>query len=69
MAKQHYYLEDDESLPLTSFENRQADMLKRTLTSIGDLLDELPYGESRISIQQEFEMEEIIKDARVQQLL
>lgn len=69
MAKQHYYIEEDPDEGPLQYEDRQADMLKRALISIGDLLDELPYGESRISIQQEFEMEEIIKDARVQQLL
>ena len=69
MAKQHYYIEEDPDEGPLQYEDRQVAMLKRALTSIEDLLDELPYGESRISIQQEFEMEEIIKDARVQQLL
>lgn len=69
MAKYHSYREDPAMYGPDDYEVRQIAMLKRALDSISDLLDELQRGNSIISMQQEFEMEEIIKDARVQGLL
>lgn len=55
---------------MLDFESKQVAMLKRCLESIQDLLDEEARGSgTKMSIAQTIEMEEIIKDARVQGLL
>lgn len=51
------------------YEARAEAMLARCLESIGDLLQEAANGAAVLSIQQRDEMENIIKDARVQGLL
>lgn len=63
MAKMHTY-EDEE--PCDCNLSDEADMLHRCLESINDLLDETARGQgTKLSIQQENEMDNIIKDARV----
>ena len=72
MAKQHWYedQEEDGQPLMLDFEEKQVKMLGRCLNSIQDLLDEEARGTlTKMSMQQTHEMEEIIKDARVQGLM
>lgn len=82
MSKLHTYPEDEEEEDFTrhlcnsaprqwEYEDRLRAMLPRALESIQDLLDEAArYNNcTRMSMQQQEEMENIIKDAIVQGLM
>lgn len=75
MSKLHYYddaaprcVDCSETIEPFEIEGKRQKMLERCLESIEDLLQEVATGGSVISIQQRDEMENIIKDARVQGL-
>lgn len=73
MAKTHHYNDTKDGVEqgyTLDFEDKERSMLSRCLESIGDLLDEEARSNgTTLSIQQHHEMDEIIKDARVQGLL
>ena len=65
MAKFHTYPDEEEQEDVLSEDLETAEkMLAKFIESVEDLMKEVAFGQAKISVEQEREMENLLKDAR-----